>query len=89
MDILNGDNLCVPAEIAELANCCPLRARLIFTDETREERQALVNGFRTLLSHPDSPTLNRDIEKIRQTAVAIASDRNHGLTRGHYQRGMH
>jgi len=89
VDILNGDNLCVPAEIAELAKICRIRGRLIFTDETIEERKTLTEGFRTLVQNPDSTSLNREIEHIRQTAVDIASDRNHGLTRGHYQRGMH
>jgi len=89
VDILNGDSLCAPSEVAELAKISPIRARLYFTDETAEERKALTCGFRDLIQNPGSSQIEREIEKIRHTAVDIASGRNHGLTKGHYQRGMH
>jgi len=89
VDILNGDNLCAPSEIVELARLGIIRARLYFTDETMEERKALSNGFKKLITNPGMPQIEREIEKIRQTAVDIASAQNHGLTKGHYQRGMH
>jgi putative protease len=89
VDILNGDNLCAPAELVMMAKLCRIRARLYFTDETVEERKALISGFRNVIQHPDLPQMEREIEKIRHIAVDIASVRNCGLTKGHYQRGMH
>jgi hypothetical protein len=72
-----------------MAKLCRIRARLYFTDETAEERKALVAGFRNVIQNPDQPQMEREIEKIRHIAVDIASVRNCGLTKGHYQRGMH
>ncbi|MHB1485683.1 MAG: U32 family peptidase [Saccharofermentanales bacterium] len=88
VDILNCDNLCVPAEIVKIAEICDLRARLYFTDEILTERTDLVSGFRKLISDPGASDINSEIEKIRRVAVNIASSRNCGLTKGHYQRGM-
>ena len=89
VDILNGDNLCVPSEIVELTKHCQIRARLYFTDETAQERKMLTKGFGDLIRNPKSSQTIHEIEKVRRIAVDIASSRNNGLTKGHYQRGMH
>lgn len=88
-EILNGDNLCAPSEIAEIATICPVRARLYFTDEVSQERINLVKEFRNVLGNAGSPEADRGAERVHKLAVGIASDRNNGLTKGHYQRGIH
>ncbi len=89
VDILNGDCLCAPKEISQIAEICSIRARLYFTDETSKEQTDLVLGFKSLLNQTTPSMIEREEEKIRKTAVEIASDRNHGLTKAHYQRGLH
>ncbi len=89
VDILNGDCLCAPSEVFEISQIANVRARLYFTDEIHQERENLIAGFKQLLDDTKTPDVLRDAEKIRKTAVEIASGRNHGLTKGHYMRGLH
>jgi U32 family peptidase len=94
-DLLNADILCVPEEIKEISDMIDesfagrLIARLIFTDETFEQRKRLVEQYQCLLAADRFESKNHTLtESIRDTAGQIARASHCKITRGHYRRGV-
>ncbi len=90
-DLLNCDLLAVPDEYQMLHATLPAhfgwRSRLLFCDETPEERRQLIKLSRSLLdAAPETQT--KAAEALLGEAKAIAKRLDCRLTSGHFQRGV-
>jgi len=88
VDVLNSDTLCAPNEIIEILKFSNTRARLIFLNETKDERKTIVDKFSEFQNSKDESESADIADEIRKYSEFLSKKYGGSITRGHYNRGV-